>query len=43
MVGGTIVEMSVYCTGDWDEAKRREPRSRGETDPSLTANLRSVP
>jgi hypothetical protein len=21
---GTIVEMSIYCTGDWDEAKQRE-------------------
>jgi len=24
VVGETIVEMSVYCTGDWDEAKQRE-------------------
>jgi hypothetical protein len=22
--GDTIVEMSIYCTGDWDEAKQRE-------------------
>ncbi len=25
--GDTIVEMSVYCTGDWDEAKQREHAS----------------
>jgi hypothetical protein len=24
VVGETIVELSVYCTGDWDEAKQRE-------------------
>ena len=24
VVGDTIVELSVYCTGDWDEAKQRE-------------------
>ena len=24
VVGSTIVEMAVYCTGDWDEAKQRE-------------------
>lgn len=24
VIGETIVEMSVYCTGDWDEAKQRE-------------------
>ena len=24
VVDGTIVELSVYCTGDWDEAKQRE-------------------
>jgi hypothetical protein len=24
VVGDTIVEMSVYCTGDWDEAKQAE-------------------
>ena len=24
VVGDAIVEMSVYCTGDWDEAKQRE-------------------
>jgi hypothetical protein len=24
VVADTIVEMSVYCTGDWDEAKQRE-------------------
>ena len=24
VVGETIAEMSVYCTGDWDEAKQRE-------------------
>jgi hypothetical protein len=23
----TIVEMVVYCTGDWDEAKQREHTS----------------
>jgi hypothetical protein len=22
--GDTIVDMSIYCTGDWDEAKQRE-------------------
>lgn len=27
VVGETIVEMSVYCTGDWDEAKQREHAS----------------
>jgi hypothetical protein len=24
VVADSIVEMSVYCTGDWDEAKQRE-------------------
>jgi hypothetical protein len=24
VVGESIVDMSVYCTGDWDEAKQRE-------------------
>jgi hypothetical protein len=24
VVGDTIVDMAVYCTGDWDEAKQRE-------------------
>jgi hypothetical protein len=24
VVDGRIVEMSVYCTGDWDEARQRE-------------------
>ena len=24
VVDDTIVEMAVYCTGDWDEAKQRE-------------------
>lgn len=24
VVGDTIVELAVYCTGDWDEAKQRE-------------------
>jgi hypothetical protein len=24
VIGDTIVEMSVYCTGDWDEANQRE-------------------
>ena len=24
VVGDTIVELSVYCTGDWDEARQRE-------------------
>jgi hypothetical protein len=24
LVGDTIVELSIYCTGDWDEAKQRE-------------------
>jgi len=23
LAGGRIVEMSIYCTGDWDEAKQR--------------------
>jgi hypothetical protein len=27
VVGEAIVEMSVYCTGDWDDAKQREHRS----------------
>lgn len=24
VVGGSIVEMSIYCTGDWDAARQRE-------------------
>ncbi|MGX7678800.1 hypothetical protein ACSMXN_07865 [Jatrophihabitans sp. DSM 45814] len=24
LVGDTIVELSIFCTGDWDEAKQRE-------------------
>ncbi|MDX6258291.1 MAG: hypothetical protein QOJ11_4625 [Frankiales bacterium] len=24
LVGDSIVELSIYCTGDWDEAKQRE-------------------
>jgi hypothetical protein len=24
VVDGRIVDMSIYCTGDWDEAKQRE-------------------
>jgi hypothetical protein len=24
VVGSTIVELAVYCTGDWDEARQRE-------------------
>jgi hypothetical protein len=24
VVDGTIVDLAVYCTGDWDEAKQRE-------------------
>jgi len=24
VVGDTIVEMSIFCTGDWDEARQRE-------------------
>lgn len=24
VIGDTIVDMAVYCTGDWDEAKQRE-------------------
>jgi hypothetical protein len=24
VVGDSIVELSVYCTGDWDEARQRE-------------------
>jgi len=27
VVGDTIVEMSAYCTGDWDAAKQREHAS----------------
>ena len=27
VVGDAIVEMSVYCTGDWDEARQREHAS----------------
>ena len=26
VVDDSIVEMSIYCTGDWDEAKQREHR-----------------
>jgi hypothetical protein len=26
VVRDTIVELSIYCTGDWDEAKQREHR-----------------
>ena len=24
VVGGSIVELSIFCTGDWDEARQRE-------------------
>ena len=24
VAGGSIVELSIYCTGDWDEARQRE-------------------
>lgn len=24
VVGATIVDISIYCTGDWDEARQRE-------------------
>jgi hypothetical protein len=24
VVAGRIVELAVYCTGDWDEARQRE-------------------
>jgi hypothetical protein len=24
LVGGSIAELSIYCTGDWDEARQRE-------------------
>jgi hypothetical protein len=24
VVGDTIIELSIFCTGDWDEAKQRE-------------------
>ncbi len=24
VVAGSIVELSIYCTGDWDEARQRE-------------------
>ncbi|HEY2223165.1 hypothetical protein [Actinomycetospora sp.] len=24
VVGDSIVELAIYCTGDWDEAKQRE-------------------
>jgi hypothetical protein len=24
VAGGSITEMSIYCTGDWDEARQRE-------------------
>jgi hypothetical protein len=24
VVGDTIVELSIYCTGDWDEATQRK-------------------
>jgi hypothetical protein len=24
--GATVVDLAVYCTGDWDEARQREHR-----------------
>jgi hypothetical protein len=24
VVGGAVAELTVYCTGDWDEARQRE-------------------
>jgi hypothetical protein len=24
IVGASIVELAVYCTGDWDEARQRD-------------------
>jgi hypothetical protein len=30
VVDGTIVEMSVYCTGDWDETNQREHAEAGK-------------
>jgi hypothetical protein len=24
VIGDTIVEMAIFCTGDWDEARQRE-------------------
>jgi hypothetical protein len=27
VVGDSIVELSIYCTGDWDEARQREHAS----------------
>jgi len=24
VAGGSIVELSIFCTGDWDEARQRE-------------------
>jgi hypothetical protein len=24
LIGGSIAELSIYCTGDWDEARQRE-------------------
>jgi len=26
VVDGAIAQLSVYCTGDWDEARQREHR-----------------
>jgi hypothetical protein len=26
VVGDSIVELSIFCTGDWDEARQREHR-----------------
>jgi hypothetical protein len=30
VVGDSIVEMSIYCTGDWDEAKQQEFADSGQ-------------
>jgi hypothetical protein len=27
VVDGSIAELTVYCTGDWDEARQREHAS----------------
>ena len=29
-------QLSVYCTGDWDTARRRRARRRGHADPAVT-------
>jgi hypothetical protein len=30
VIGDSIVELSIYCTGDWDDAKQRELADSGQ-------------